>query len=889
MGLPFTVATETCFAARSWTGAETSFAAGFSAQQSSDVKVYARATSAPWTEQTLHEGVHFAVTLGIDGAVTIVPIALPAPPRTILILRDTPALQPVDFADLNVFTANIHTTLHSSAALRAAEDKFHLRRALLAPLGDTIGPLPPTAARAAGGAGSVAGYDDDGNPIAMSIAEAGALAISLEGIGRGIVPRFLTDAGTMIGASSISADDSGRVTIGNAYRLPIVAGLAGQSLAIDTGGDLFWAPPGGIISVLAFGAVPGQNCRLAVAAAVAAGHRRIHMPAGCWYQGGAPGNVATLIPADVELIGDGIGSLVKAVDRTNPGVAGFIYLDPGARLTNCATVTYPGDQANNPASTPKTVYQPSVHNVSRTQATWLPWVGATVINLGAEIATPEGVISTDNPGIQITQNSTGDAIYTSTNYLIGGGGVGYRCVLNGNNDIGILIQPNETPGGAPNLAHYGLRVTEKSYGVGSYSIGVERMATSDAPGYYMSDAAHDAGASVGNWMQFDVVRQTAGALIRLAHRQSTFAGNFLFLTAADPGGTFTGNFEEYQKLGSQVWRLDHDGNVKTGRWQASAIGLAYGGTGADLSATGGPSQVLKQATAGAAVTVGHLGVTDLSGLGAEVAAWLQAPSSANLAAAVTDETGSGSLVFAASPTFTTQITSPIVSGGSAAGASLVLRGSSHASPSGDAVALWSNGAAALTAKYGVVGVAYTPASATGNVAMYLGGSFALTNAAGAGVQFNNVYDGGWKYLSAGPAATITTPGSGAGYAVRLDVAPDGAAGAAAGMGSALFVGPTGGFWFGSTWSAGNDKGIGTVNVGNAYYQGGTKVVGSRDTGWTASTGAGAKSGVNMSWSQTISAAYTKTEIDAIVTQVQAITKLAGQLQAALTTHGLIGP
>lgn len=43
----------------------------------------------------------------------------------------------------------------------------------------------------------------------------------------------------------------------------------------------------------------------------------------------------------------------------------------------------------------------------------------------------------------------------------------------------------------------------------------------------------------------------------------------------------------------------------------------------------------------------------VSGLGASVATWLATPNSANLAAAVGDETGSGALVFATSPTLTT--------------------------------------------------------------------------------------------------------------------------------------------------------------------------------------------------------------------------------------------
>lgn len=47
--------------------------------------------------------------------------------------------------------------------------------------------------------------------------------------------------------------------------------------------------------------------------------------------------------------------------------------------------------------------------------------------------------------------------------------------------------------------------------------------------------------------------------------------------------------------------------------------------------------------------------TGISGLGAGVATFLATPSSANLAATVTDETGSGSLVFATSPTLVTPV------------------------------------------------------------------------------------------------------------------------------------------------------------------------------------------------------------------------------------------
>jgi hypothetical protein len=47
--------------------------------------------------------------------------------------------------------------------------------------------------------------------------------------------------------------------------------------------------------------------------------------------------------------------------------------------------------------------------------------------------------------------------------------------------------------------------------------------------------------------------------------------------------------------------------------------------------------------------------TGVSGLGANVATWLGTPSSANLAAALTDETGSGAAVFGTTPTFSTSV------------------------------------------------------------------------------------------------------------------------------------------------------------------------------------------------------------------------------------------
>jgi hypothetical protein len=126
------------------------------------------------------------------------------------------------------------------------------------------------------------------------------------------------------------------------------------------------------------------------------------------------------------------------------------------------------------------------------------------------------------------------------------------------------------------------------------------------------------------------------------------------------------------------------GTLTAGTWNGSVIGAIYGGTGfgsytvGDLLFADTTTSLAK--LAGAAVgnalisggvasapSYGKIGLathvdgtlpvanggTGLTSLGAGVATFLGTPSSANLAAAVTDETGSGALVFATSPTFVT--------------------------------------------------------------------------------------------------------------------------------------------------------------------------------------------------------------------------------------------
>jgi hypothetical protein len=83
--------------------------------------------------------------------------------------------------------------------------------------------------------------------------------------------------------------------------------------------------------------------------------------------------------------------------------------------------------------------------------------------------------------------------------------------------------------------------------------------------------------------------------------------------------------------------------------------------------------ILGTPTSGTLTNCTGLPVAGVTGLGANVGAFLATPSSANLAAALTDETGTGAVVFANTPTLVT----PNI--GAATGTSLAVTGSLRSS------------------------------------------------------------------------------------------------------------------------------------------------------------------------------------------------------------------
>jgi len=119
-----------------------------------------------------------------------------------------------------------------------------------------------------------------------------------------------------------------------------------------------------------------------------------------------------------------------------------------------------------------------------------------------------------------------------------------------------------------------------------------------------------------------------------------------------------------------------------------------------FSGTGGKTIKRATSTGIAKLTSGVLSAITL---GSGVETFLTTPSSANLATAVTDETGSGALVFGTDPTFTTRINTPEIKATTSAGFDV------H-SNAGTQVALFGAGGGANSTFYGGVKMDYATAT-----------------------------------------------------------------------------------------------------------------------------------------------------------------------------------
>jgi hypothetical protein len=183
----------------------------------------------------------------------------------------------------------------------------------------------------------------------------------------------------------------------------------------------------------------------------------------------------------------------------------------------------------------------------------------------------------------------------------------------------------------------------------------------------------------------------------LVKNQSTGSENGIYVvkasgapdrsTDADAGAELTSNFAVFVEEGTvnadQGYTLTNNGAITIGTTaltftQFTGLGQIVAGTGLDktgntldidstVTTNDGTQTLTNKSISGSANTITNVslttgvtgtlpvanGGTGITSLGTGIADFLGTPSSANLISAITDETGTGSLVFANSPTFTT--------------------------------------------------------------------------------------------------------------------------------------------------------------------------------------------------------------------------------------------
>jgi hypothetical protein len=197
--------------------------------------------------------------------------------------------------------------------------------------------------------------------------------------------------------------------------------------------------------------------------------------------------------------------------------------------------------------------------------------------------------------------------------------------------------------------------------------------------------------------------QFSGATSTLAGAGLVATGN-VFAVGAGTGITVGADAVSIDTAWAGQTAITTLGTIATGTWNATTIGTTKGGTGLTSFTSGGAvyatstsaltTGTLPVASGGTGITSFGTGVatalgnntggtnglvtfsgamgtptsitltnatglpvsTGISGLGTGVATFLATPSSANLASAVTDETGTGALVFAGSPALTGTVT-----------------------------------------------------------------------------------------------------------------------------------------------------------------------------------------------------------------------------------------
>lgn len=237
-------------------------------------------------------------------------------------------------------------------------------------------------------------------------------------------------------------------------------------------------------------------------------------------------------------------------------------------------------------------------NLTATYANGASGVGATLTNSGAQAAfAVDGYSASLNDRILVKNQTTTlqNGIYTVT--TVGTGATNW--VLTRATDFDAASAP-EVAAGASIIVIGGSTQSKTQWletGQGPFTIGTTAIV------FDQTVAASSSGTvSAGTTNQLGYYATNGTTISGL-----TTANNGTLCTSAGGVPSICGTLPV--AVQGNITSL---GTIGTGVWNGTIVTQGFGGTGADLSATGGASQVLKQVSAGAPVTVGTLSCADLS-------------------------------------------------------------------------------------------------------------------------------------------------------------------------------------------------------------------------------------------------------------------------------------
>ncbi len=164
--------------------------------------------------------------------------------------------------------------------------------------------------------------------------------------------------------------------------------------------------------------------------------------------------------------------------------------------------------------------------------------------------------------IGITGYNTSDNIYTASKIgaavrvVTGFGGIVAGAVgafiLNGWNQVDATLQT---------VGSYGIWIKDFLDGSAPTGYASQRISRyGNGPMLYLENTQTEAtAAQSGNWIDFDIGKQSTGQIINLFQGTTAFSGNFISINSGNASGTFTGRYVNFNSGGTDRFYIDSNG------------------------------------------------------------------------------------------------------------------------------------------------------------------------------------------------------------------------------------------------------------------------------------------------------------------------------------------